>query len=163
MRILLFVIISVFTLASCSSLPIGTGGAKIYRISAGKASKVQFSMLDSVNSLRQVAGVGSVTLDPQLNAAAVSHAEDMSRQNRPWNFGSDGSSPIQRASRAGYTGMYIGENIAETYESEVETLSAWMDRPDTRRIILDPRARSLGIGWKQERSGKIWWVVEMGG
>jgi uncharacterized protein YkwD len=49
----------------------------------------------------------------------------MSVQNRPWHFGSDGSSPLDRARRAGYTGTLLGELISETFESEVETLAAW--------------------------------------
>ena len=37
----------------------------------------------------------------------------------------------------------LGENISETYETELETLSAWMASPDTRAVILDPAAREL--------------------
>ena len=37
-----------------------------------------------------------------------------------------------------------------TFETELETLAAWMDQPDTRRIILDPRASELGFSWFQE-------------
>ena len=55
----------------------------------------------------------------------------MARQNRPWHFGSDGSSPLDRVKRAGYPGMMLGENISETYETELETLSAWMQVGDT--------------------------------
>ncbi|MEO0569986.1 MAG: CAP domain-containing protein, partial [Pseudomonadota bacterium] len=59
-------------------------------------------MLDSVNSLREAAGHGPVELNSQLNAAAATHSRDMSLQNRPWHFGSDGSSPIDRVKRVGY-------------------------------------------------------------
>ena len=34
---------------------------------------------------------------------------------------------------------------------------------DTRDIIMDPRATELGMGWYQEPSGKIWWVMVTGG
>ncbi len=86
----------------------------------------------------------------------------MSVQNRPWHFGSDGSSPLDRVSRAGYTGRLIGENISETFETELETLAAWMDGVETREVILDKRARDLGFAWHQEDSGKIWWTLVMG-
>lgn len=120
-------------------------------------------MLDSVNTLRQAAGVGPVTLNSQLNAAAATHSRDMSVQNRPWHFGSDGSSPIDRAQRVGYIGQTRGENISETYETEIETLSAWMGQDDTRRVILDAVAVDMGFSWYQEENGKIWWTLVMGG
>ena len=119
-------------------------------------------MLDSVNALRQAAGAPPVELNAPLTAAAATHARDMSVQNRPWHFGSDGSSPIDRVKRAGYAGQLLGETISETYETELETLAAWMDAPDTRRVILEPAARNMGFAWYQEANGKIWWTMVMG-
>ncbi len=136
---------------------------RLYKISAGATGKIQFRMLDSVNSLRQAAGAPVVELNSQLNAAAATHAKDMSAQNRPWHFGSDGSSPIDRVKRVGYPGLMIGELISETYETELETLGAWMEQPDTRAILLDSRARNMGFSWYQESTGKIWWTLVMGG
>ena len=120
-------------------------------------------MLDAVNSLRQAAGQNPVELDAKLNAAAATHSQDMSLQNRPWHFGSDGSSPIDRVQRVGYEGALVGENISETYETELETLAAWMDESSTRWVILSPEARNMGFAWKQEANGKIWWTLVMGG
>ena len=163
MRGFLIVIAAAVALASCTTGTNGTGGGvNIYRISSGKTSKIQYRMLDSINALRQSSGAGQVQLNSQLNAAAKTHARDMSVQNRPWHFGSDGSSPIDRARRAGYQGGFMGENISETFETELQTLSAWMNQPDTRRTILDPRTRNIGFAWFQEKSGKIWWVLETG-
>lgn len=136
--------------------------AKIYRISEGQHSKIQYNMLDSINSLRQAVNLAPIRLNAQLNAAAATHARDMSAQNRPWHFGSDGSSPISRAARAGYTGSMLGEAISETYETELETLSAWMDQDGTRNVILDPFARNMGFAWFQEVDGKIWWTLVLG-
>lgn len=135
---------------------------KVYRIRPGDTGKIQFRMLDSVNALRSAAGAATVELNPNLNAAAATHAKDMARQNRPWHFGSDGSSPIDRIRRVGYAGQLVGETISETYESELETLAAWMEQPDTRRVLLDPSARNMGFSWHQENNGKIWWTLVMG-
>ena len=65
--------------------------------------------------------------------------------------------------RVGYAGQMKGENISETFENEVETLSAWMAQTDTRAVIMDPEARDLGFAWYQEPSGKIWWTLLTGG
>lgn len=120
-------------------------------------------MLDSVNALREAAGAAKVSLNSQLNAAAATHSRDMSMQNRPWHFGSDGSSPIDRARRVGYSGQLLGENISETYETELETLAAWMEDSATRDVIVDSSATDLGFAWFQEPNGKIWWTLVTGG
>ncbi|HEY9020203.1 MAG TPA: CAP domain-containing protein [Paracoccaceae bacterium] len=152
-------------LAGCATPPPPTMGPdgrplpRVYRISAGETAEVQFRMLDSVNALRQAAGAAPVELNAKLTAAAATHSRDMSVQNRPWHFGSDGSSPIDRVQRSGYAGQLVGETISETYETELETLAAWMDQPDTRRVILDPQARSMGFSWYQENNGKLWWTL----
>jgi uncharacterized protein YkwD len=118
-------------------------------------------MLDSVNALREAAGNPPVQLDSKLNAAAATHSRDMSVQNRPWHFGSDGSSPLDRVARVGYEGTLLGENISETYENEVQTLTAWMEDGGTRAVIMDPNARNMGFSWFQEQNGKIWWTLLM--
>ncbi|MEM1272296.1 MAG: CAP domain-containing protein [Pseudomonadota bacterium] len=154
------------SLAACTRLEprqLGADGQplpSVYEISDDAA--VQFRVLDSVNALRQAAGAPALSFSAQLNAAAATHARDMSLQNRPWHFGSDGSSPIDRARRAGYAGTVLGENISETYETEVETLTAWMAAPATRDVITDPAARDLGFAWFQEPTGKIWWTLVTG-
>jgi uncharacterized protein YkwD len=86
----------------------------------------------------------------------------MSVQNRPWHFGSDGSSPLDRVARVGYPGILVGENISETYENENETLAAWMKEPATRNVIIAQNARKLGFSWFQESNGKIWWTLVTG-
>lgn len=135
---------------------------QVYRIKARDSAEVQFRMLDSVNTLRTAAGQAPVELDAKLNAAAATHSRDMSVQNRPWHFGSDGSSPIERVARSGFAGRLVGEAISETYETELETLAAWMDKPDTRRIILSGSANKMGFAWFQEKNGKLWWTLIMG-
>lgn len=151
-------------LSACGPSPgaTGPGGTKIYRISAREADQIPFRTLDSINSLRQASGLAPLQLDRALTNAAATHSRDMASQNRPWHFGSDGSSPIDRVRRAGFAGQMRGENISETYETELETLAAWMEQPDTRSVILDPQARTMGIAWHQESSGKIWWTLVTG-
>jgi uncharacterized protein YkwD len=56
----------------------------------------------------------------------------------------------------------VGETISETYETELETLAAWMEEPGTRTVIMDPTATDLGFAWLQEANGKIWWVMVLG-
>ncbi len=168
LRILSLLLAGLLVLSACGvpvdNSNVGVNGQpkqSVYRIR--NADKIQFRMLDSVNSLRAASGAGPIQLNSQLNAAAATHSRDMSVQNRPWHFGSDGSSPIDRVIRAGYTGTMLGETISETYETELETLAAWMAEPGTREVILERRAANMGFAWFQEKNGKIWWTLIMGG
>lgn len=135
---------------------------QVYKINADTAEKIPFRLLDSVNTLRAAKSLAPLSYNAQLNAAAETHSRDMSVQNRPWHFGSDGSSPLVRVQRVGYTGRLVGELISETYQTELETLSAWMAQADTRGIIMDPMAREIGFAWFQEPGGKIWWTLVTG-
>lgn len=136
---------------------------QVYKIDGSNQNNISFRLLDSVNTLRAANGAQALSFNAALNAAALTHARDMSVQNRPWHFGSDGSSPLIRVQRVGYTGKLLGELISETYQTELETLSAWMAQGDTRAVILDPMAREAGFAWFQEENGKIWWTLVTGG
>ena len=157
------------TLAACGTqpapAPLGTDGKplpQVYRIKPEEEATISFRMLDSVNALRKARGASQLTFNAELVAAAATHSRDMSVQNRPWHFGSDGSSPLVRVQRVGYTGKLLGELISETYETELETLSEWMSQSDTRDVLLDTRANQMGFAWFQEPSGKIWWTLLTG-
>ncbi|MFN4099966.1 MAG: CAP domain-containing protein [Pararhodobacter sp.] len=134
----------------------------IYRITDRDVPEIQARLRDAINTVRQQRGLVPVEYDLALASAAATHARDMAVQGRPWHFGSDGSSPLDRVRRVGYTGYFIGEAVSETYETELETLTAWLSQPDTRAIILDPRARDLGFAWHQEEAGKLWWSLALG-
>jgi uncharacterized protein YkwD len=167
LKIIISLLISVL-LVGCAPqeiqmAPDGKPVPKIYDIKAHTTAQIQFRMLDAVNVLRSSRSLPSLQLNAQLNAAAATHSRDMSVQNRPWHFGSDGSSPLDRARRLNYTGAFLGEVISETFENELDTLSAWMENKNTRSVIFDPNALELGFSWYQEPSGKIWWTMVMGG
>ncbi len=167
-RVFGILLLALLTLAACTAPertlgPDGRPLPKAYTIRTGDTGRVTYSMVDGINALRSASGAQPLTLSSELTAAAATHSRDMSLQNRPWHFGSDGSSPLQRVQRTGYAGRMLGENISETYETEVETLSAWMELPDTRAVILDPAARDVGFSWYQEPGGKIWWTLVTGG
>lgn len=167
LRLVPLLLIALLTLSACAAPPIDNSGSgsstKVYRIRKGDTAKLQYRMLDSVNSLRSASGAAPVELNANLNSAAATHALDMSVQNRPWLWSSDGSSPIDRARRAGFAGAFIGEVISESYETEIETLGAWMEDPGARSVILDATATNMGFAWFQENNGKIWWSLVMGG
>jgi uncharacterized protein YkwD len=155
-------------LAACAKpapAPVGSDGKplpQVYNIKPGDESVIAYRMLDAVNALRQSKGAPQVQFNAALIAACASHSRDMAVQNRPWHFGSDGSSPLVRVQRVGYTGKLLGELISETYQTELVTLSDWMNQADTRDMVLDKRATEMGFSWFQEPSGKLWWTMLVG-
>ena len=169
---ILFLLFLAWGVAACTATPVVqadpaemgevAAGPTLYIIDESMSGRIQHRIVDAVNSVRQTNDLPEVALSSTLNAAAKTHARDMFVQNRPWHFGSDGSSPLDRTDRVRYEGRLIGENIAETYESELLILGAWLEREDTREVILDPRAAEIGIGWHQQENGKIWWVLLVG-
>jgi len=152
------------TLSACAELPSGTyeGNAQSGAISSFGSGGIRLRHLDAVNALRAERGAQPLQLSAELNAAADTHARDMSKQQRAWNFGSDRTSPQERATRAGFNGIVRGENVAETFKSELLVLQTWLDDPASRATILDPEATHLGYGWYQETNGKLWWVEVLG-
>lgn len=166
-RSVILTILSAFVLSACTAgtQPTETtrSGQKIFRVNSVPSNQVLSRHVDAVNEIRLSHGLTTLELSSQLNTAAQSHSVDMAAQQRPWHFGSDGSSPMDRVSRTGYPGQMRGENISETYENDIETLQAWMQDTHTRAVILDPTARFIGFGWHQETNGKLWWTQVTGG
>jgi uncharacterized protein YkwD len=136
-------------------------GTVVVRMSRIGVDKVQYRHLDAVNAIRQSRGLAPVALNADLIRAAQGHASDMSRQNRPWHFGSDGSSPLDRLARVGYAGEFVGENVSETFEDDFNTLDVWMNDPLAQSVILDSAATQMGLAWHQDANGKLWWVQLM--
>ena len=134
-------------LAGCVATPrvqLGPDGKplpQVYRIAGEQGQRIPFRMLDSVNALRSAGGAPPLAFNAQLNAAAATHARDMSVQNRPWHFGSDGSSPFDRVRRVGYGGQLKGELISGSLGSETGGVGAGKRRPDPRDPAGPDRAR----------------------
>ncbi|RMD92003.1 MAG: CAP domain-containing protein, partial [Alphaproteobacteria bacterium] len=152
-RLLALVLTGLLFLSACAPAGIDTGrasnGFRAYNLKAQSPQSVRLRMLDGINALRQSAGLPPLRLNDKLNRAAMLHSADMAAQQRPWHFGHDGSNPVMRVQRVGYDKELVGEDIGETYETELEILAAWMEDPVTREPIMSPQAEDMGLGWYQ--------------
>lgn len=157
-------------LAACATAPmsatrLGPDGRPlpvVYRIGPNDGPRIRSRVRDGINTVRSQRGLAAVELNADLTTAAATHARDMSRQSRAWHFGSDGSTPIDRVTRVGYQGRFLGELVSETFETELETLTIWLETPETRGILLDPAMREIGFAWHQDDNGKLWWCLTTG-
>jgi len=147
-------------MAACTVEPETVNG--IRRISPGEANGIRTRHVDTLNAFRASRGLRPVQLSGRLVAAAATHARDMSVQRRAWHFGSDGTSPADRAARAGFAGRILGENISESFDDEVAVFQSWLDDRFTRAVMSDPNADQVGLGWFQDSNGKLWWVQLIG-
>ena len=124
----------------------------------------QQQMLEEVNKLRQSGcqcGTDFMPPAPQLSwndtlaLAADAHVKDMYERQYFDHISPDGSSPIQRAIRVGYTGTYIGENIAKGYTSVSSVIVGWKNSESHCKAMMDSLYREMGAAtvhnyWAQE-------------
>jgi uncharacterized protein YkwD len=104
-------------------------------------------VLVAVNAERAKAGCAPVSLDQDLIAAAQEHSKDMATNNFFSHTGSAGTTVSQRASAAGYSSTFVGENIAAGYDTPEEVMRGWMESPGHRENILNCAYRHIGIGY----------------
>ena len=132
------------------------------RIENFDSEEIRKRHLDYLNAIRQERGLTNLQISNSLNSSAATHARDIFKQQRAWNFGSDGSSPQKRAEISGFNGVVTGENVSETYEGEFLVLQVWVKNSFSRSVLLNKEATHLGLGWYQQDNGKIWWVQVLG-
>lgn len=155
------------TAAACAPVrpalgPDGQPLPLIHRIDPGDRARIDRRVLAQVNAHRRAAAAQPLASDPTLALAAARHARDMALHGRLGHRGSQNASPEDRAARAGYAGVALGEVVSETYAADLETVADWMAVAQTRAVLLDPAARHMGLGFHQLSSGKIWWVLVVG-
>ena len=164
MNNLIYKILLLIILASCvgTNTDVCHGYSKSGVISSFEVAAVKSRHLEMVNALRLENGRSPLKHSVSLSAASKTHAFDIARQQRAWNYGSDASSAIDRAKIAGFKGLVLGENVSETYEGEYEVLKVWFQSKIGKEIILNSNATHLGLSWYQDSTGKVWWVQMIG-
>jgi uncharacterized protein YkwD len=96
----------------------------------------------------------------KLAEASRRHAEDMAQHNYFSHGGRDGSSPAQRAQRAGYRYKSVGENLAAGRPmSPEEAVAGWLRSPGHCANLMNPGFTEMGAAFaandKSER-GVVW-------
>lgn len=113
------------------------------------------------NAERKAAGCGALHIDDRLHAAARAHSEDMARYDYFDHTGRDGSSPSDRAARAGYPGG-VGENIAVGYRTPQDVMQGWMGSDGHRANLLNCDYVAIGVGLAYDSGGRPYWTQDFG-
>ena len=127
-----------------------------------RTERLEGRLRDSLNALRQAHGLAPVAVDPALRAAAQRRAQELARRNLLAALFKPDTALKARVRAAGYRGTALGENTADTGDSDMETLVRWMDTEKTRAVLMNPKARTMGFGWEAGQGGKTWWVLITG-
>ncbi|MFI5973375.1 CAP domain-containing protein [Streptomyces sp. NPDC051452] len=123
------------------------------------ASGTTAQILRLVNDEREKAGCQDLALNPKLTKAAQDHSADMAAHQNMSHTGSDGSSPGDRITGAGYSWSSYGENIAYGYTTADQVMAGWMSSPGHRANILNCAFKEIGVGLAQPGS---YWTQDFG-
>lgn len=105
-----------------------------------------------------------LTLSTMLSRAALSHAQDMAAHDHFEHTGSNGSTPAQRVTLAGYQWRNVAENIAAGATTADAVVDGWLDSPGHCANIMDAQYTEMGVGFAvndKSRTG-IYWAQEFG-
>lgn len=95
----------------------------------------------------------------ELDQAARAHAVDMASRSVLSHTGSDGSSPGERAARAGYRWRLVGENIASGQPTPEMVVAEWIGSPHHCANLMDPDFTEMGVGFAADPASAagIYW------
>jgi uncharacterized protein YkwD len=102
-----------------------------------------------VNAERAAKGLPALRDAPALRRAATRHARDMVIRGFFEHVSPGGATVSDRAHRAGYSGLTLGEDIGwgtGELATPAAIVDAWMHSPPHRAIILHRRFREIGVG-----------------
>ena len=88
-----------------------------------------------------------LSLAPALTRAALAHSRDMAARDFFSHSGSDGSTPGERATRAGYRWKMVGENIASGLRTPRDVVAGWLASPHHCANIMTAGFREMGVAF----------------
>lgn len=99
-----------------------------------------------------------------LGRVAQAHAADMAARSRMEHAGSDGSTPGDRATRAGYRWSRIGENVAAGQPTPELAVASWLESPRHCANLMDPAYTEMGVGFAagSGTAAEIYWAQVFG-
>ena len=124
----------------------------------------------ATNDFRAEHGLRRLAPDAQLARAARAFADFMARSDQ-YGHTADGSTPVERAKRAGYDYCLVSENIAFQYTSaEFETgelarryVQGWKESPGHRGNMLEPDATDLAVAVAKSARSRKYYAVQLFG
>jgi uncharacterized protein YkwD len=125
---------------------------------------VASQIIQLINQERANHDLPPLSMVGTINTAAYDHSVDMATNDFFSHTGSDGSSVGDRVRRAGYTPVWVGENIAGGVASPAEAVNGWMNSPPHRANILFNCFEHVGCGYYYEPNSTLehYWTLDFG-
>ena len=117
---------------------------------AGKVLDAELLIRHCANDARADAGLPPLARVHALDAAARSHARDMSARRFVAHTNPDGDGPQERVD-AIELGWLVGENVAAGHRTVKAACRGWMASPGHRENILNPDYEAIGGGYAIDR------------
>lgn len=121
-------------------------------------------LLTLINQERISRGIPALSINGNLNQAALGHSQDMACNDFLGHSGSDGSDPGDRIAAAGYDFSTWGENVAAGYTTPSSVVNAWMSSSGHRSNILNPAFTEIGLGYSFNKTSYFghYWTANFG-
>ncbi len=109
---------------------------------------------------RAFEAAGPLQLDATLTRAAQAHARDMALRSYLEHRAPDGSTPGDRATRAGYRWQAVGENIASGVFSAREAVEGWLQSPGHCANLMQANFTEMGIAFavNADSEAGVYWA-----
>jgi uncharacterized protein YkwD len=143
------------TTTAASAAPKPSNTQKATATASGAVARI----VELVNAERSKVGCSALTLNMTLSKVAQAHSEDMALHQNMSHYGSDGSSPGDRITSAGYAWSAYGENVAYGYVSPEQVMAGWMASPGHKANILNCTFKEIGVGLAQPNN---YWTQDFG-
>ena len=98
----------------------------------------------AIDAARAEAGLPPLAPHPALTAAALAHAADLLGNGAFDHAGSDGSLPLERVLRQGFSPRLATENISTGQPDARAVVAGWLTSEGHRANTLDPNATLVG-------------------
>lgn len=113
-------------------------------------------VVNLVNEERAKEGLGSLSLDSQVQAASMIRAQELEtlfEHNRP-----NGTPCYTALDEQGVSYTAFAENIAKGQSSPTEVMNSWMNSEGHRTNILTAELTHIGVGYYVSSDGTAHWV-----
>ncbi|WP_339547580.1 CAP domain-containing protein [Pseudomonas sp. RA_35y_Pfl2_P32] len=99
-----------------------------------------------------------------LATAALDHTRSMANNNYFDHKDRDGRTPGDRAELAGYSGQWVGENIAAGQDTPRKVLDGWLTSPGHCANLMNPQFSELGAAYAVDPKSDagIYWTSLFG-
>lgn len=102
-------------------------------------------IIQLTNAERAQVGLNPVVENSVLDAAAQLKAQNMFAENYWAHFAPSGKTPWDFILGSGYKFSFAGENLAKSFQSDQDVVSAWIASSPHKENLLNPKYQDIGI------------------